>query len=208
MTKNLKRENKNFTTKRHIPCFAHILNLVVQSAIKSFDIPFASHLMEEEGDEHLTAFDYASDMDVEEDVDVGTSTSTSMHRLHVTLGEAVTKVRTLVRAARNGSQRRLMYAKLCADLKMSDNNLLELDYPTRWNDTYDMLRAAIEKRAILDEGTSHFKTNGRETKISKDEWELLRIFTDLWEPFSFVTQDVCQTVTPTITNVLFILQVW
>ena len=82
----------------------NILNLVVQSAIKSFDIPFASQLMEEEGDEQLMAFDYASDMDVEEDVDVGTSTSTSMHKLHVTLGEAVAKVRTLVRAARNGSQ--------------------------------------------------------------------------------------------------------
>ena len=64
MAKKLKRENKNFTTKRHISCFAQILNLIVQSAIKSFDIPSASHLMEEEGDEQLTASDYASDMDV------------------------------------------------------------------------------------------------------------------------------------------------
>ena len=115
------------------------MNLVVQSAIKSFAIPFACQLMEEEGNEQLMAFDYASDMDVEEDVDVGTSTSTSMHRLHVTLGETVSKVRTLVQVARNGSQRRLMYVKLCADLKMLDSNLLKLDCPTRWNNTYDML---------------------------------------------------------------------
>ena len=36
--------------------------------------------MEEEGDEQLTASDYASDMDVEEDVDVGTLTSMQRHQ--------------------------------------------------------------------------------------------------------------------------------
>ena len=56
--------------------------------------------------------------------------------------------------------------------QMLDNNLLNLDCPTQWNNTYNMLRAAIEKRAILDEGISRFKTNAREMKISKDEWEL------------------------------------
>ena len=99
MAKKLKRENKNFTAKRHISWFTHIVNLVVQSAIKSFDIPSATQLTEEEGDEQLTASDYASDMNVEEDVDVGTSTS--MHRLHVTLSEAVAKFRTLVWVACN-----------------------------------------------------------------------------------------------------------
>ena len=105
MAKKLKREKNNFTAKRHIPCFAHILNLIVQSVIKSFVIPYATLLMEEECDEQLTTSDYASDMDVKEDVDVGTSTSTSMHMLHVALGEVVEKVRTLVWATRNGSQR-------------------------------------------------------------------------------------------------------
>ena len=96
MAKKLKRENKNFNVKRRISCFAHILNLIFQSAIKSFDISYASQLMEEEGDKQLTASDYASNMDGEEDVDVGTSTSISMHRLHVPLDEPVAKVRTLV----------------------------------------------------------------------------------------------------------------
>ena len=45
------------------------MNLVVQSAIKSFDISSETQLMEEEADEQLTASEYACDMDVEEDVD-------------------------------------------------------------------------------------------------------------------------------------------
>ena len=129
IAKKLKRENNNFSAKRHIPCFAHILNIVVQSTIKSFVIPSTTLLMEEEYDEQLTTSDYASDMDVEEDVDVGTSTSTSIHRLYVTLGDAMTKFRTLVWTAFNGSQQRIMYAKICADLKILDNNLLELGCP-------------------------------------------------------------------------------
>ena len=56
-----------------------------------------------------------------------------MHKLHITLDEAVAKVRTLARAARNGSQQWLMYAKLCADLKMLDSNLLKLDCPQNFN---------------------------------------------------------------------------
>ena len=99
-----------------------------------------------------------------------------------------------------------MYTKLCTDLKMLDSNLLELDCSMWWNNTSNMLQAGIEKPAVLDEGTSHFKKNGKETKISKDEWKLLQIFTDILEPFSFATQHVCQTVTPTITGVLLILQ--
>ena len=42
MTKKLKRENKNVKANRHILSFAQILNLVVQSAIKSFEIPSAT----------------------------------------------------------------------------------------------------------------------------------------------------------------------
>ena len=52
-----------------------------------------------------------------------------------------------------------MYAKLCADLKMLDNNLLKLDCSML--DNNDMLRAAIEKRAILDKRNIPFQ----------DKWE-------------------------------------
>ena len=155
------------------------MNLVVKSAIKCFDIPSATLLIVEECDKQFIASDYASEMVVEEDVDVGTSTLTSMLRLHVTLGEVVAKFMTLFWATYIGSQQHLMYAKLCANLKLLDNNLHELDCLMQWNSTYVMLQAAIKKWAILDKGTSHLKTNGREKKISKDEWELLWIFTDI-----------------------------
>ena len=65
---------------------------------------------------------------VKEDVDVITSISTQMQRLHVTLGEVVAKFRKLVWAIHNRSQQHIMYMKLCVDLNISNNNLLELDY--------------------------------------------------------------------------------
>ena len=74
-----------FVAKQHLPCVAHILNLIVQSTIKSFVIPYATLLMEEECNKQLTTSNYVNDMDVEEDFDVGTSISTPMHMLYVTL---------------------------------------------------------------------------------------------------------------------------
>ena len=59
--------------------------------------------MEEECDEQLTSSDYASDIYVEEDNEVVTSTSTPMQRLHAMLNEVVSKVWTLVRVACNVS---------------------------------------------------------------------------------------------------------
>ena len=38
MTMELKGCKKNFNSKHHVPCFAHILNLIVQAMMKSFSI--------------------------------------------------------------------------------------------------------------------------------------------------------------------------
>ena len=78
MITKLKRENKNFSAKRHISCFGHILNFIVQSTIKSYDILILLPLIEEKCDKQLTTSENTSDMNVEEEVDVVTLTSTPM----------------------------------------------------------------------------------------------------------------------------------
>ncbi|XP_078436367.1 putative transcriptional regulator tpeD [Wolffia australiana] len=61
--KKVEERNQTFTARRHIPCVAHILNIVVQTALKSFGIPSAQGVEPEEGDVARTADQYDSDHD-------------------------------------------------------------------------------------------------------------------------------------------------
>ena len=47
----------------------------------------------------------------------------------------------------------------------------------------EMLKGALEKRTILDQGASHFKMDIAKTKLLKDKWELIKIFIDIFKPF-------------------------
>ncbi|XP_078434996.1 putative transcriptional regulator tpeD [Wolffia australiana] len=44
-----------FSARRHVPCVAHIVKIVVQAALKSFSIPTAAPIVEEESDVGKTA---------------------------------------------------------------------------------------------------------------------------------------------------------
>ena len=51
-------------------------------------------------------------------------------------------------------QRIRQYKELCKKHKMTNKNLLIIDVPTRWNSTYDMIIAALEKRKVLNAMTT------------------------------------------------------
>ena len=61
-------EKRNINTKQHLACNAHIFKLFVQ-VIKSFSILAVVPPIKEECNKKLTTIDYASDLNVKEDVD-------------------------------------------------------------------------------------------------------------------------------------------
>ena len=46
---------------------------------------------------------------------------------------------------------------------------------------YKMLKGTLEKRVVDDQGTSNFQIDKVETKLLKDELELIRIFIEIFE---------------------------
>ncbi|XP_078443785.1 putative transcriptional regulator tpeD [Wolffia australiana] len=206
MLRKLKGVNPTFTARRHVPCVTHILNVVVQAAIKSFGIPSAQGVEPEEGNVTRTTEHYDSD----HDNDIGDMYSVSDDnegpRKPLCFGDAVAKVRTLVRSIRSSMQRRELYTQACEDdSEVGDSNMVVLDCPTRWNSRYSMLATAVKKRDVLDEVSTAFGRKATSSKLLKDEWELVKEFCRILGRFAVSTDHVCKTVTPAIWDVLYLI---
>ncbi|XP_078446589.1 putative transcriptional regulator tpeD [Wolffia australiana] len=189
MARKKKIGNPKFTARRHVPCVVHILNIVVQAAIKNFGVPSAQVVEPNQGDLTRTAEHY----DIDQDNNLGDICSASDDydggRQPLCLADAVAKVRTLVRNIRSSTQRREIYRKACEDdPEVEDCNMVVLDCPTRWNSTYAMLASAVKK-----------------WDMSKDEWELVKEFCRILGRFAVTTDHVCKTVTPAMRDVLFLI---
>ena len=62
---------------------------------------------------------------------------------------------------------------------MSNKNILVEDVRTKWNSTYDMIKAAWEKREVLKVmANNHLNTNKTKFLIDDEEWELFNMFSD------------------------------
>ncbi|XP_078432925.1 putative transcriptional regulator tpeD [Wolffia australiana] len=169
-------------------------------------IPSAQSVEPEEGDVMMTADQYDNDQD-NELVDVySVSDEIDGPRKPLCLGDAVAKVRNLVRSIRSSTQRRELYTQACEDNpEVEDTNMVVLDCPTRWNSTYDLLAAAVEKRDVLDEVSTAFGRKATSSKLSKDEWELVGQFCRILGRFAVSTDHVCKSVMLAICDVLHLI---
>ena len=68
---------------------------------------------------------------------------------------------------------------MCDELKMSNKNIIVGDVRIRWNSTYDMIKAAWEKKISVEgNGERPSNTNKVNFLIEDSKWELLKMFVD------------------------------
>ena len=121
-----------FTKQRHVSCMAHVLNLVVQGALKELGNPSLTlECSEGEDDEGC------------EEVVLEVSNTKAF-------GEVLLRLQKLVLVENSTPQRIPQYKELCEKHKMSNKNLLITDVPTKWNLTYEMIIVAWEKSKVLN----------------------------------------------------------
>ena len=132
-----------FTKQHHVPCMAHVLNLVVERGLKELGNPsLNSENSEGEDDE-------GCDEDV---LEVSSKKA---------FGKILRRLRKLVLMVSNTPQRISQYKELCEKHKMSNKNLLITDVRTRWNSIYDMIIAAWEKRKVLNAMATTCQKDGK-----------------------------------------------
>ena len=71
-------------------------------------------------------------------------------------------------------------------------SMLPRDVSTRWNSTFDMLDAAIEKRAAVDKITGDKENQLRDYELLEAKWKLLEELREVFSvgttlPYSYYT---------------------
>ena len=159
---------------------AHVLNLAVQCGLKEL------------GNEE--SYSYS----VDEDKHTEGLEAISQKQF----GEILHRLQKLVIAINSSPKKIHHYKNLCDELEMSNKNIPFEDVRTRWNSTYDMIKAAWEKREVLKVMASdHLNKNKEKILIEDEEWELLKMFADELLDFVEATQLFSKSKSITSPNV-------
>ena len=127
---------------------AHVLDLAVQRGLKEFGNE-ELYSNSEDDDKHIEGLEPISQKPFDE----------ILHRL-----------KKLVITINFSPKRIHHYKNLCDELEMPNKNIIVEDVRTRWNSTYDMIKAAWEKREVLNVMASdHLNTNNTNFLINDEE---------------------------------------
>ncbi|XP_078439878.1 putative transcriptional regulator tpeD [Wolffia australiana] len=156
--------NLGFTHACQVPCFAHIINIVIQADLARLHIVEQSLL--EEDDTKMTEEHYPTS------------------QTSISLWQVVTRVRESITMVRASTGRSKKYWGICATLGLPNCNKLPLDMPTRWNSTHDMLEVAVEKREALFNMVLVLNPQGQNLHIVEEEWDVITEFVRVLKPFA------------------------
>ena len=172
-------QNRFFGEQRQVRCMAHIVHLVVQVGLLKLQVRRkgdAGHVVEED----------------EEEVRETLAAPPTVDIFDYDLGEAVRRVRSVVNTIRNSPTRAQQYREMCDSMGLPEKNKLPTDCPTRWNSTCRMIDVAWTKRRCLQSMAAMIDPRGRH-HIDDEDWQMLREYCDVLEPFALISDTVCST---------------
>ncbi|XP_078447648.1 putative transcriptional regulator tpeD [Wolffia australiana] len=182
LAKELKPINNRFTRDRHVPCAAHVLNIIIHAALQSLRVSTTWTLEAMESHAEMVSHDGG-----------------------LLLGDAIAGVRQVVTSIRASTQRRQQYVKTCNDMGKNSNQL-SLDCPTRWNNTHDILHAALENREVDLMALQIMSMTNKDIRIAREEWDMLADFRDILGPFYRTTKYVNGSKTVRVVEVIRIMK--
>ncbi|XP_078443051.1 putative transcriptional regulator tpeD [Wolffia australiana] len=182
LERELRSVNPHFTTKRHVMCIAHVINLVMQAELKALDVVDEAPEVTFVDEVDLT--DIVNDFPAEESAG-----------LAISLGGIVRRLREVVVAIRGSSKKEAKYFSYCRQLNMTEMSRIPTDCPTRWSSTFKMLRGCMGKRFVIDMLLSNVL---RKRSLLDVEWDLIEKFVDLLKPLQQGTSVAIQSKAPTL----------
>jgi hypothetical protein len=169
---------------RHIPCLAHIINLIVQKFLKALvkDHPTISDDL---------SFD---EIDSEDIQTIETAISDADDFDPASFGVILGKVRSIAKSIRGSSLRWEMFQQACKSYEMEPMTI-PLDITIRWNSAYRMLLQAIYLRRpihrYVDDCIAQAKEKSKglwmEMQLMNAEWEQAEVLLMFLLPFKRCT---------------------
>lgn len=136
----------DWSTVSHMPCLAHVLNLVVQAGTKQLKICTA-----EQEEPFQFVMPDLSPAEVQEILNEPLLTPVVLpSRPNDLYSTILDKLHALSVAIRASPGRRDKYRAACMRLKLPDCNMITCDVPTRWNSALEMIEIALAKKPALN----------------------------------------------------------
>ena len=138
LERELRPVNPHFSTKRHVLCMAHVINLVMQAGMNALDVVEdkpESTFIDGVDITNLDGVVNGCEMNVPSDI---------------SLGDVVQRLREVVRAILGSTMQENKYFSYSRQSNMPNTRRIPLDYPNKWSSTYKMLHECLEKRIVIN----------------------------------------------------------
>jgi hypothetical protein len=166
-----------------IPCFAHIINLVVQKFIRTVIVDTQDPSDADDCDDLEIDFDDDFDM--------------------LSFSAIISKLREIAKSIRGSTRRWELFQQACTSCKLPEKTI-PLDVTVRWNSTFRMLQHSVHLKRAIRRYVDNLGLTYEDFVMSEPEWQQAEVLLLFLLPFQRCTARFeCHDSSPEIDYVFF-----